>query len=222
MTFTRPSIPTCAAHLVLAGITGWSLKQLPPADLSTNTGASVSPPPFMFTLLLFLLVHSLLGIFRHSHPDPQASVRKLYDLSALLTMLCPLPLLNTQLYLKYQPVAAQTILPLLYGYLLVSVLVPFTAGFIYSSINQRHKSGYVTTGMNLVNLAVLTWISLGYDNLWGLGLAVSYGVKLFALPRLVERYSVVDLYIYGLGFFEIFAINVVTDAELYRAEMGIR
>lgn len=219
MTFTRPSIPTCAAHLVLAGITGWSLKQLPP-DSSTTTGGAA--PPLMFLLLLFLLVHSLLGIFRHSHPDPQASVRKLYDLSALLTMLCPLPLLNTQLYLKYQPLASRTILPLLYGYVLVSVLVPFSAGFIYSSINQRHKSGYVATAMNLVNLGVLTWISCNYDNLWGLGLAVSYGMKLFALPRFAERYSVVDLYIYGLGFFEIFAINVVIDAELYRAEMGIR
>lgn len=218
MTFTRPSIPTCAAHLVLAGITGWSLKQLPP-----DSSAATESVPFMFTLLIFLLVHSLLGIFRHSHPDPQASVRKLYDLSGLLTMLCPLPLLNTQLYLKYQPLlASTTFVPLLYGYLLVSVLVPFTAGFIYSSINQRYKSGYVTTGMNLVNLAVLTWISCGYDNLWGLGLAVSYGMKLFALPRLAERYSVVDLYIYGLGFFEIFAVNVVTDAELYRTEMGIR
>ncbi|XP_039429426.1 uncharacterized protein LOC120412864 [Culex pipiens pallens] len=217
MTFTRPSIPTCAAHLVLAGITGWSLKQLPATSNSATSGV-----PFMFMLLIFLLVHSLLGIFRHSHPDPHTNLRKLYDLSALLTMLCPLPLLNTQLYLKCQPLFASSVLPLVYGYLLVSVLVPFTAGFVYSSINQRHKSGYVTTAMNLLNLAVLTWLSCSFDNLWGLGLAVSYGMKLFALPRLAERYSVVDLYIYGLGFFEIFAINVVIDAELYREEMGIR
>lgn len=223
MTFTRPSIPTCAAHLVLAGITGWSLKQLPaatnlPATFTTNNSSCV---PFISMLLIFLLVHSLLGIFRHSHPDPHVKLRKLYDLSALLTMLCPLPLLNTQLYLKYQPLlATSSILPLVYGYLMVSVLVPLTAGFVYSSINQRHKSGYVTTAMNLVNLAVLTWISCCYENLWGLGLAVSFGMKLFALPRLAERYSVVDLYIYGLGFFEIFAINVVIDAELYLSGDG--
>uniref|UniRef100_A0A1Q3FAU8 Putative conserved plasma membrane protein n=1 Tax=Culex tarsalis TaxID=7177 RepID=A0A1Q3FAU8_CULTA len=220
MTFTRPSIPTCAAHLVLAGVSGWSLKQLPAGSNLTATPSSV---PFMSMLLIFLLVHSLLGIFRHSHPDPHANLRKLYDLSALLTMLCPLPLLNTQLYLKYQPLFTSTsFLPLVYGYLLVSILVPFTTGFIYSSINQRHKSGYVTTAMNLVSLLILTWISCSYDNLWGLGLAVSYCLKLFALPRFAERYSIVDLYIYGLAFFEIFAINVVIDAELYRVEMGIR
>ncbi|KAL9695026.1 hypothetical protein quinque_014311 [Culex quinquefasciatus] len=195
MTFTRPSIPTCAAHLVLAGITGWSLKQLPATSNSATSGV-----PFMFMLLIFLLVHSLLGIFRHSHPDPHANLRKLYDLSALLTMLCPLPLLNS----RNSTSNANRCLRLRF--------------YLWSTA----ICGYVTTAMNLLNLAVLTWLSCSFENLWGLGLAVSYGMKLFALPRLAERYSVVDLYIYGLGFFEIFAINVVIDAELYREEMGIR
>lgn len=212
MALKRSTVPTCAAHLILAGMTGWSIKQLPAE--SGVTGAA----PFMLILLIYILVHSLFGIFRHSHPDPKASVRKLYDHSTLLTIVCPLAFLNTTVYLKYDP--SQTHLPLLYVYLTVSVLVPFTAGFIYSKIHQRHKGGYVSTAMNLINLAILTWISIEYDNIWGLGLAISHGIKLFTLPKFVKRYNVVDLYIYGLVFFQIFAINVITDAEQYRTEIS--
>lgn len=217
MTFTRPSIPTCAAHLVLAGITGWSIKQLPRETINPGTSAT---PPLVFMLLIFLLVHSLLGIFRHSHPDPSPKLRKLYDITTLLTVSGPLPLLNTQLYLRYHSYAST--LSLAYGYLVVSVSVPLMASFYYSALNHRHKSGYVSTVMSLINLAVLTWLSCSFENLWGIGLSFSYGMKLFALPRLAERYSSNELFIYGLGFFEIFAVNVVIDAELYRAELGNR
>lgn len=224
MTFTQPSLTTCLAHLILAGVTGWSLKHLPSsegtANLTINSPAD-SAVPFMLILLIFLLSHSLLGIFRYSHPEPHKNLRKLYELSALLATICPLPLLNTQLYLKYQLNESQL---LIYGYLLTSVLVPFLAGSIYSELSQRHKSEYVTTAMTLINLAVLGWVSLTNENYWGIGLAVSCGMKHFTLPRLADRYSVpfVDLYTYGLGFFEIFAVNVVVDADLYRTELIVQ
>lgn len=219
MTFTQPSIPTCLAHLILASVTGWSLKQLPSSNINHTLGDDAVP--FMLILLVFLLGHSLLGIFRHSHPEPHKNLRKLYDLSALLALVCPLPLLNTQLYLKYQVSESQV--PA-YGYLLASVLVPFLAGCFYSELNQRHKSGYVITTMTIVNLSALVWIAFANDNFWGIGLAVSYGMKHFTLPRLADRYSVpfVDLYTYGLGFFEIFAVNVIIDSDLYRTELVVQ
>lgn len=222
MTFTRPSVPTCLAHLILAGVTGWSLKHLPAGFEHSHSTNNVEPVPFMLILLVFLLIHSLLGIFRHSHPEPQRNLRKLYDLSVLLAMVLPLPLLNTQLYLKYELGNGSHLAP--YGYLLISVLVPFLAGCFYSELSQRHKGEYVVTAVAIINLTILTWISFYNENFWGIGLAVSYGMKHFALPRLADRYSVpfVDLYTYGLGFLEIFAVNVIIDADLYRTELVIQ
>ncbi|XP_053698456.1 uncharacterized protein LOC128745407 [Sabethes cyaneus] len=230
MTFTQPSLTTCLAHLILAGVTGWSLKHLPSGSaptLNSTTATTIttlptdSTVPFVLMLLIFLLSHSLLGLFRYSHPDPQKGLRKVYELSALLATVCPLPLLNIQLYLKYQPNESEL---LLYGYLLISVLVPVLAGLMYSELSQRHKSEYVTTAAVLVNLAALVWVSFVNENYWGIGLAVSCGMKHFTLARLADRYSVpfVDLYTYGLGFFEIFAVNVVVDADLYRTELVIQ
>ncbi|XP_055543593.1 uncharacterized protein LOC129729132 [Wyeomyia smithii] len=225
MTYTQPSLTSCLAHLILAGVTGWSLKHLPSSGSAAPTINSALPAdntiPFMLILLIFLLSHSLLGMFRYSHPDPPQNLRKLYELSALLATVCPLPLLNTQLYLKYQTNESQL---LVYGYLLTSILVPFLAGSFYSELSQRHKSEYVTTATALVNLATLVWLSFVNENYWGIGLAVSCGMKHFSLPGLAARYSVpfVDLYTYGLGFFEIFAVNVVVDADLYRLELVIQ
>lgn len=175
----------------------------------------------MFLLLLFLLVHSLLGIFRYSHPDPHKNLRKLFELSTLLTMLGPVPLLNSQLYLKWHPDGSYQ---LVCCYLLVSVLIPFVVGCLYSELSQRHKISYAVNSIGLINLIVLSWISFKTENLWGIGLAVSYGMKLVALPKLAERYAVAfaDLYTYGLGFFEIFSVNVVIDAEFYHAELVVQ
>ncbi|XP_062701425.1 uncharacterized protein LOC115267424 [Aedes albopictus] len=219
MTFTQPSIPTCLAHLILAGVTGWSLKHLPICHDPSHSTTSSDAIPLMLMLLVFLLGHSLLGIFRHSHPDPHKNLRKIYDLSVLLAMVLPLPLLNTQLYLKYQVGDGSHLTP--YSYLLISTSLPFLVGCLYSELSQRHKSQYVTTVVALVNLTVLLWISFCNENFWGIGLAVSYCMKHFTLPRLADRYNVpfVDLHTYGLGFFEIFAINVVIDADLYRTEL---
>lgn len=226
MTFTQPSIPTCLAHLILAGVTGWSLKHLPTCyehNHSPTGGGDGDSISLMLVLLVFLLGHSLLGIFRHSHPEPHKNLRKLYDLSVLLAMVLPLPLLNTQLYLKYQLGGGGSHLTP-YSYLVISALLPFLAGCLYSELSQRHKSQHVTTAVALVNLTVLLWISFCNENFWGIGLALSYGMKHFALPRLADRYSVpfVDLHTYGLGFFEIFAINVVIDADLYRTELVVQ
>ncbi|XP_065090460.1 uncharacterized protein LOC135711519 [Ochlerotatus camptorhynchus] len=222
MTFTQPSIPTCLAHLILAGVTGWSLKHLPTGFEHSRSASSDDPVPLMLILLVFLLGHSLLGIFRHSHPEPQKNLRKLYDLSVLLAMVLPLPLLNTQLYLKYELGDGSHLTPC--SYLLISVLVPFLAGCFYSELSQRHKGEYVVTSVAIINLTILTWISFCNENFWGIGLAMSYGMKHFALPRLADLYSVpfVDLYTYGLGFFEIFAVNVVIDADLYRTELVVQ
>lgn len=221
MTFTQPSILTCLAHLILAGVTGWSLKHLPICHDSSHSTTSHSIP-LMLVLLVFLLGHSLLGIFRHSHPDPHKNLRKIYDLSVLLAMVLPLPLLNTQLYLNYQVGGGSELTS--YSYLLISTLLPFLTGCLYSELSQRHKSQYATTAVALVNLTVLLWISFCNENFWGIGLAVSYGMKHFILSRLADRYNVpfVDLHTYGLGFFEIFAINVVIDADLYRTELVIQ
>ncbi|EAT42657.1 AAEL005828-PA [Aedes aegypti] len=223
MTFTQPSIPTCLAHLILAGVTGWSLKHLPIGHESSHSTTSGDDlVPLMLVLLVFLLGHSLLGIFRHSHPDPHKNLRKMYELSVMLAMILPLPLLNTQLYLKYQ-LGNGSHLPL-YSYLSMSTFLPFLTGCLYSELSQRHKSQYVTTVVTVVNLTVLLWISAFNENYWGIGLAVSYGMKYFTLPRLADRYNVpfVDLHTYGLGFFEIFAINVIIDADLYRTELVIQ
>ncbi|XP_055642540.1 uncharacterized protein LOC129779209 isoform X2 [Toxorhynchites rutilus septentrionalis] len=218
MTFSPPSIATCLAHMILAGVTGWSLKYLPSSSHATGDASA----PYIFVLLVFLLMHSLLGIFRFSHPEPHKNLRTLYELSALLALACPLPLLNAQLCIKYQFYGSQLVVHI---FLLCSVLGPFLAGWLYSALSQRHKSYYVSTVAVVLNLGVLAWASFNNENVWGVGLVVSYGMKHFALPWLTDRYSVpfVDLYTYGLGFFEIFAVNVVIDADLYyRTELVVQ
>ncbi|XP_055585065.1 uncharacterized protein LOC129737922 [Uranotaenia lowii] len=221
MTFSQSSIPTCLAHLILAGVTGWSLKQIPTNTSITGNNIDTSSP-FMSILFVFLLLHSLLGIFRHSHPEPHKNLRKLYELSVLLAVVLPVPLLNVQLYYKYY--LSDAVHLLVNGYLLGTVFVPFLIGFIYSELSRRHISDRATSVAAVINLIVLLWLSLGNENYWGVGLCVSYAMKHFALPQLANRYSVpfIDLYTYGLGFFEIFAVNVIIDADLYRTELVVQ
>ncbi|XP_058127049.1 uncharacterized protein LOC131290906 [Anopheles ziemanni] len=216
--------PTCLAHFILAGVTGWSLKHLPE---HRSDGI-----PFVFSLLVFLLAYALLGLVRFSHPQPSLAMRKLYERFALLARVCPLPFLNAQLFIEHHRpdrFCPDSLVPICHksnlGYaFLLSALVAFVAGCIYSDLSQRHLADRVATVVLLLNLSALGLVSCDTENYWGIGLAVSFGTKHFALPWLADRFCIpfVDLYTYGLIFYEIFTINVVIEAQFAAAETVVR
>uniref|UniRef100_A0A182J0M6 Uncharacterized protein n=2 Tax=Anopheles atroparvus TaxID=41427 RepID=A0A182J0M6_ANOAO len=209
--------PTCLAHFVLAGVTGWSLKHLPAQR--TDSGFQI-----VFSLMVFLLVYGLFGLVRFSHPQPSLAMRKLYERFVLLARVCPLPFLNAQLLFDHHQSDRYCPAPRLgtlchngsLGYvLLASALVAFVAGCVYSELSQRHIADHVATGVLLLNLLALGLLACDTDNYWGVGLAVSFGTKHFALPWLADQFCIpfVDLYTFGLIFYEIFTVNVLLDAQ---------
>uniref|UniRef100_A0A182KGM4 Uncharacterized protein n=1 Tax=Anopheles christyi TaxID=43041 RepID=A0A182KGM4_9DIPT len=203
------SIATCFGHVVLAAVTGWSLKYLP-----SPTGTGV---PAVWLMLWCLLTYSVLGIVRFSHPQPGKLLRMLYDQAALLAKVCPLPLLNTQLYLEPEPtlhfaLPYRTVL----GYAFpLSALVAYGVCNALRDLNRRHLGEYTATGVLLVNAAGLSLVACSTDNYWAMGLVVSFVSKHFLLPVLAERYRIPSalLYTYGLSFYEIFAVNAVADVR---------
>uniref|UniRef100_A0A8W7Q004 Uncharacterized protein n=2 Tax=Anopheles coluzzii TaxID=1518534 RepID=A0A8W7Q004_ANOCL len=205
------SIATCFGHVVLAAVTGWSLKYLP-----GPTGAPGGPPA-VWLMLWCLLAYSALGIVRYSHPQPGKALRLLYDQAALVARVGPLPLLNAQLYLEPE----QTLGPALpyrtaLGYALpLTALVAYGVCNVLRDLNRRHIGEHTATGVLLLNAAGLTLVASSTDNYWALGLVVSYVSKHFLLPVLAERYRIPPalLYTYGLCFYEIFAVNAVADVR---------
>uniref|UniRef100_A0A182PC09 Uncharacterized protein n=1 Tax=Anopheles epiroticus TaxID=199890 RepID=A0A182PC09_9DIPT len=201
------SIATCFGHVVLAAVTGWSLKYLPAA---TGTGL-----PTVWIMLWCLLVYSALGIVRFSHPQPGKLLRTLYEQAALVARVCPLPLLNVQLY--HEPEQSHNFaLPYRHalGYaLLLSALVAYAACNVFGDLSRRHYGEHVATGVLLVNAAGLSLVACSGDNYWAAGLVVSFVSKHFLLPVLAERYRIPSalLYTYGLSFYEIFAVNAVAE-----------
>ncbi|XP_035893822.1 uncharacterized protein LOC118503981 [Anopheles stephensi] len=209
------SIATCFGHVVLAAVTGWSLKYLPAPNLLST--------PFVWIMLWCLMAYSMLGIIRFSHPQPGKLLRFLYDHTALLAKVCPLPFLNAQLYLA-QP--AQTLHEfgesfvqpyqngLGYAFLL-SAVVAYVVCNIFSDLSRRHIGEHVATGVLLLNAVGLSLVACSSDNFWAMGLVVSCVSKHFLLPVLAERYRMPHalLYTYGLSFYEIFAVNAVIDVQ---------
>ncbi|XP_049278685.1 uncharacterized protein LOC125761501 [Anopheles funestus] len=203
------SIATCFGHVVLAAVTGWSLKYLP----SPNSTPTV---PFVWIMLWCLMAYSMLGIIRFSHPQPGKMLRFLYEHIALLAKVCPLPFLNAQLYLQPdQPLFKQLFQNGLGYTFLLSALVAYVLCNIFSDLNRRHIGEYVSTAVLLLNAVGLTLVSCSSENFWAMGLVVSFVSKHFLLPLLAERYRMPHalLYTYGLSFYEIFAVNAVIDVQ---------
>uniref|UniRef100_A0A182VV59 Uncharacterized protein n=1 Tax=Anopheles minimus TaxID=112268 RepID=A0A182VV59_9DIPT len=209
------SIATCFGHIVLAAVTGWSLKFLPSPITTPNV-------PFVWIMLWCLMAYSMLGIVRYSHPQPGKVLRFLYDHTALLAKVCPLPFLNAHLYLQseqtlncfgdsfMQPFQNEL------GYtFLLSALVAYGLCNVFSDLSRRHIGEYVSTGVLLLNAFGLCLVSCATDNYWAMGLVVSCVSKHFLLPVLAERYRMPHalLYTYGLNFYEIFAVNAVIDSQ---------
>lgn len=208
------SIATCFGHVVLAAVTGWSLKYLPSPNL-----ASV---PYVWIMLWCLMAYSMLGIIRFSHPQPGKLLRLLYDHTSLLAKVCPLPFLNAQLYLQPE----QTLHGIGESYMqpyhnglgytfLLSAVVAYVVCNIFSELNRRHIGEHVSTGVLLLNAIGLSLVACSSDNFWAMGLVVSCVSKHFLLPVLAERYRMPHalLYTYGLSFYEIFAVNAVIDVQ---------
>ncbi|XP_053663882.1 uncharacterized protein LOC128713041 [Anopheles marshallii] len=208
-------IATCFGHVVLATVTGWSLKYLP----SPTTTPGV---PFVWIMLWCLMAYSILGIIRFSHPQPGKMLRIVYDHITLLAKVCPLPSLNAQLYLlPDQPLhgfgdSSMRLFQHGLGYtFLLSALVAYALCNVFSDLSRRHIGEYVATGVLLLNAVGLSLVSCSSDNYWAMGLVVSCVSKHFLLPVLAERYRMPHalLYTYGLSFYEIFAVNAVIDVQ---------
>ncbi|XP_052861671.1 uncharacterized protein LOC128268582 [Anopheles cruzii] len=205
------ALATCFAHFLLAIVTGWSLKHI----------ASTDSAPFVLLMLMLLLAYCLLGILRFTHPQPHPILRKMYDRCALLVKVCSLPFLNIQLFPQQQPSGFHVSVLTNHHYLttafLGSALIAFLVGCVFSELSKRHLADYVATGMLLFNAVALAIISTLTTNYWGIGIVLSSVTKHFTLQRLADHFSVpfIDLYTYGLIFYEIFTVNAVIHSHHY-------
>uniref|UniRef100_A0A182Q1B0 Uncharacterized protein n=1 Tax=Anopheles farauti TaxID=69004 RepID=A0A182Q1B0_9DIPT len=209
-------VATCLAHVILAAVSGWSLKYVP-------SPASTRGVPLVYAMLCSLLAYSVLGIVRYSHPQPGNVLRLLYDQLALLTKVCPLPVLNAQLYLQQVDQLGHLVYlgperGLGYAFLLLA-LIAYAVCNIFSDLNRRHIGERVATGVLLLNALGLGVISGTTGNYWASGLVVSFVSKHFLLPVLAERYQIPHalLYTYGLSFYEVFGVNAVAEAQTLMA-----
>lgn len=120
----------------------------------------------------------------------------------MLSTLLPLPLLNTHLYLKYQPE---------YPYLAYGNLVASTIPLFYNFIDGYGSTQKVVDIIALGNITSLAYISALNENYWGIGLAFLTGFNHFIVREVADRLDLkvpkIWLLTVGLNFFAIFFVN---------------
>ncbi|XP_053678822.1 uncharacterized protein LOC128729191 [Anopheles nili] len=210
-----PLAATGIAHMILAAMTGWSLKHLGRPQMYDSS--------LIYTMMWCLMLYSLLGMIRFSHPYPHQMLRAMYDRAALIARVCPLPILTAQLYLTPHPSAYifsnDQSLYVYYNSLaytfFMSAIVAYIAYSFFTELNQRHIANRILTGVLMLNAMGLSLIGCQTGNYWASGLVVSFMSKHFMLPILAERYRLpyALLYTYGLIFYEVFAVNAMLDAH---------
>lgn len=125
----------------------------------------------------------------------------------MLSTVLPLPLLNTYLYLKYQPENPY----LAYGNLVASAL-PLAYNFIDTFGNTQKVVDIIALG----NITSLAYISALNENYWGIGLAFLTGFNHFIIREVADRLDLkvprINLITVGLNFFAIFFVNCLYPA----------
>lgn len=182
---------TGLAHLTLTGITGWALHDI-----------SMDATPVAFGCFAFLLAHGLLGVLHHTHPHAQEYTSVLYRHTSLLSQICPLALITTQLSLDVS-IAPE------YAYIhAATAFIPTLCEIAMPDQNERALDIIM-----LGNVGSLGYLAATRDRYWAIGLAVLSAINHFGYRPICDRFDVprTDLVTFGLGFFVLFAVHALAE-----------
>lgn len=187
-----PNYTTGLAHIILAATSGWAIH-----------ATTYKREPFAFGCFVYLMVHSLLGVLCHTHPNVSVYIKKLYKQSFIFAQTLPLPLINIQLQLNYR-----RSLEYIYG-IALSASIPT----ILDLVMPTSTSTYVSDVIQLANIASFTYLGATFNKCWMLGMAFLAGINYFAFKIVAEKFHVpkVDLHTVGLAFLVIFAVNSINE-----------
>lgn len=184
---------TGLAHLVLCGASGWALHE-------TNMDGA----PVAYGCFAFLLTHGLMGILHHTHPHLNCRniLSDVYRHSKLLSQICPLALITTQLSLDVG-IAPE------YAYIHAATALLPTICEIAMPDQNEHALDIVVLG----NVGALGYLAATRDRYWAIGLAVLSTINHFGCRAMSDRFDVprTDLITFGMGFFTVFAVNCLRE-----------
>lgn len=183
---------TGLGHIALCGVSGWAIHQM-----------QFDQSPLSLCCFTFMIGHSLLGAMRYTHPSVSECVVKTYHITTLLAQTLPLLLVTTQMFIN---------LRLLSNYIYIQVLfalLPTICDFSNQPRYRDHTINVIVVG----NALVLVYAGICREKFWSTGLAVLSVLNHFSLKPICSRYDVprTDLFIVGLGFFIVFAVNCLNE-----------
>ncbi|KAL5280325.1 hypothetical protein ACFFRR_004355 [Megaselia abdita] len=190
--FYKPA--SSISHLMLAGTSGWALKNLP-ADF-----------PIVFTSFTLLFGHGILGIIKFTSVEQSNFIRSLYSQTTLLVECLPIPLLNAELFLTagYNE-----------GFVwshVFSSMVPFVSQCFLEESTNSIISDLVLVG----NLASMMYFCVMHDpGTWTGGLVMMAALNKFVFEKVAGRYDVPrsDFSSVGLAFYTMFALGALNDTK---------
>lgn len=183
---------TGLGHLALCGVSGWAIHEM-----------HFEQSPLSLCCFTFMIGHSLLGVLRFTHPSVSECIVKTYHITTLLAQTLPLLLVTTQLCINVR-------LFLKYIYIqIIFALLPT----IWDLTNHQRCRDYTLNGIVIINALLLVYTGVHTEKFWSPGLAILSVLNHFSLKHICSWYSVprTDLYIVGLAFFAIFAVNCLNE-----------
>lgn len=147
----------------------------------------------------YLIINSLIGIWRWGNPEAGDAVRNIYNHLTIIQNLVVLPCCAAELwFLSEFP----------YPYTFAHFIPPALAWQLYlydGDYSSLHNISVISTGISLA------YVSFTKANWYGLAAAISYFLNHFAIKDQEKFQSVppLDLYNYGLCFFAFFALRAM-------------
>lgn len=159
--------------------------------------------PLSLCCFTFMIGHSLLGVLRFTHPSVSECIVKTYHITTLLAQTLPLLLVTTQLCINVR---------LFLKYIYIQILFALLPT-IWDLSNHQRCRDFTLNGIVIINAVLLLYTGVHTEKFWSPGLAILSVLNHFSLKHICSWYSVprTDLYIVGLAFFTVFAVNCLNE-----------
>ncbi|KAG5667831.1 hypothetical protein PVAND_015800 [Polypedilum vanderplanki] len=165
----KVSLQTSVIQLIGICVCGYALKKSNPELI------------YATSILIYSLVHFILGLIIYSNPIASNKLVLIYDKSTNLSSCLYIPLVNIQLLTHHN----------VHLYYLTQLIV-FTSLFIALLTLAGRQWQLLLNTFILAQCILLIYLSFSHDdeNFWLHSLAILACLNYFVIPKLVERYSV--------------------------------
>ncbi|XP_034235983.1 uncharacterized protein LOC117642173 [Thrips palmi] len=200
---------TAFANLLLAATSAYALRQ------TGGFGLQASPATWASTVTFsFFLFHAIIGIIRFGNPQYGDALRSAYENTTFWCVVIALPFFSAQISIMYS-------LPTGFG--LSFIFLGFaTVGLHYVSriyLNGKNNGEArwaesfrvkFVVSINLFTIVALCYVNL---NFYGVAASLSFLHNFFftGLTGTVFNIPAVDLFVYQLAFFNLFAVKALLD-----------